>query len=152
MWFETIKGDLLMFTFHRYVWYTKRWNRLIQRSIYWKSKRINGNFWRTHSPNICECASHIWVYRIGSYALRTRAVYHHGRNNYSYYWHRIYLNTTTAIRHNRIVYHLDHGSQLFITNWMCRFFDQNQNAPSKQINSVNELFSYVWGLVDSRLM
>lgn len=132
-----------MFTFHRYVWYTKRWNRLIQRSIYWKSKRINGNFWRTHSPNICECASHIWVYRIGSYALRTRAVYHHGRNNYSYYWHRIYLNTTTAIRHNRIVYYLDHGSRLFITNWMCRFFDQNQNAPSKQINSVNELFSYV---------
>lgn len=134
----------------RSVWYTKRWNQLIQRSIYWKSKRINGNFWPIHSPNICECASHIWVYRIGNYALRTHAIYHHGQNNYSYYSHRIYLSTTIAIHPNRIVYRLDHGSQLFTTNWMFQFFDQNQNAPNKRISSVNKLLSYISNLVDSR--
>lgn len=126
------------FAFIRFVWFMRRSNRLIQRSIYWKSKQINGNFWLIHSQNICECALRIWVYRTGNYALHTHAIYHHGLNNYFYYSHRIYLNTT-AIYRNQIVHHqVVHGSLSFITNWIYPFFDQNQNAVNKQINLINE--------------
>lgn len=122
----------------RFVWYTKHLNQSIQRSIYWKYKQINGNFWPIHSPNICECVLHIWVYRIGNYALHIHAICHHGLNNYSYYWHHIYLNTTVAVRRIRIVHRRVHGSRLFTMNWIYLFFDRNQNAANKQINLINE--------------
>lgn len=133
----------------RFVWYTKRSNQSIQRSIYWKSKRINGNFWPTHSPSICECASHTWVCRTGSYALRTHALYRRGPNSYSYCWPHICLSTTIAIHPHQIAYHLDHGNPLFTTNWTCQFSDRNLNAISKQINLANKPLS---GIRDVRLI
>lgn len=126
------------FLIRRCAWFMKHWSQSIQRFIYLKWNRINGNFWLIHSPNISECASPIWVYHIGNCVLHKHAVYHHGLNNCFCYWHRIYWNTITST-HIGIVYCQIEKSRSFITKLICPYSAQKPNVRNKRIiaNSIN---------------
>lgn len=115
----------------------RHWSQLIRKSIYWRLRPINGNFWLTHSPNIFECVSLIWDYRIGSFASPIHAVYHHGPNNCFYCQLRIYSNIAIMNR-NRIVHRHVRRSRTSSMKLIYPFSEQNPNVVNKRINSIND--------------
>lgn len=117
----------------RYASSTNRSSQSIQKSICWRRKPTNGNFWLTHSVSIYECALHTWDFHTGNYALHKHVIYHHGLSNYTCCWHRIYSNTIPTIC-NGIVYPTINKSWKPTINWIYRYLRQSRNVTIKWTN------------------